>query len=636
MCRGEGAVYYRNVEVFWNDLGKGTRLMEILLIGNGFDIEHGLPTKYINFLSFVREFQNTYEKLENHSIKVNDIEDSYFKSLFSDSENLIVEALVQLTFENLWIKYFQRIHQLHLKNKENWIDFESEISDVIKTLDSALKLYKDKENGDSSNRILPNHLTSKLILVMGEGGILQKNNIKNCAGKLLNDLNRLICALEIYIWDYIDYAGNYGSNIRYYNPDINEIYPDAVLSFNYSDTYRRVYAYKRKNIEYDFIHGKAKNNLCHPFNIDEFLEKSNLVLGIDEYLPKDSREIDFIAFKKYYQRIYKCTGNQYKRWLEQIDKKKEESKLYIFGHSLDETDGDILRDLINNDRIQTIIYYKDKKSLGQQIANLVKVLSRDKVIEKVYGHNPSIKFIQQREREKIKGSSFEIVSDISKLEQIYKLHADDAQYVLDKLKRKIENKQLEYFYSQKDVISLYDVLQRIGLSKQYRNLLLDIACKLMSCEGLKQAEKYSYEDWEHIEYDNSRGCDYYTMEFIDLVNEYNERNFVQEEYFETFYEGFEEIKRTILNKDNIDKDKFMEIINHIFYLFHDLSINTEELWTVLVSVAVGPAGEIAKDTLNELIKSSDSQLDIVRYHHLISEIQMNEYFAMQQESYMED
>ena len=42
-----------------------------------------------------------------------------------------------------------------------------------------------------------------------------------------------------------------------------------------------------------------------------------MVLGIDEYLPEDRRaaEIDFIEFKKFYQRIYKGTGNEYKKWL---------------------------------------------------------------------------------------------------------------------------------------------------------------------------------------------------------------------------------------------------------------------------------------------------------------------------------
>ena len=35
-----------------------------------------------------------------------------------------------------------------------------------------------------------------------------------------------------------------------------------------------------------------------------------MVFGIDEYLSKKrrDREVEFIAFKKYYQRIYKETG----------------------------------------------------------------------------------------------------------------------------------------------------------------------------------------------------------------------------------------------------------------------------------------------------------------------------------------
>lgn len=611
--------------------------MKILMIGNGFDIEHGLPTRYVDFLSFVSEFQKIYKELEKHSIKVKDIDSEYFKSLFSDNESLIVAALVKLTFENLWIKYFQIVHKMHLKNRENWIDFEGEISEVIRVLDSAIKFYGSEEKEDSSNSVLPKYMINRLKWVMGEDKILERNNIRKCITKLLYDLERLICALEIYIWDYIDFTRYYGTNIEYYNPDINEILPDAVLSFNYSDTYRRVYGYKRKNIEYDFIHGKAKNNLCHPLNIDDLLEKSNLVLGIDDYLSNDSKEIDFIAFKKYYQRIYKRTGNQYKKWLKQIHEKREESLLYIFGHSLDETDGDILRDLINDDKIQTIIFYKNKKVLGQQIANLVKVLSRDKVIEKVYGQNPSIKFIQQKEQQKIEESSFEIVADISRLEQIYKFNGNDAQDILVKIKRKIGDKQLRYFYSQRDVISLYDVLQRIGLSKQYRNQLLNIAYELMPSGILKKAVQYSYENWEHIEYDNSRGCDYYTMSFIDSINKYNKKNFVREgEYLETFYEGFEEIKRSVLNKKNIDKDNFIEIINHIFYMFHDPSINIEELWEVLVKVAIGPAREIAKDTLKELIEESDNELDIIRYHHLNSEIEINEYFAMQRNLNEED
>lgn len=605
--------------------------MKILLIGNGFDIEHGLPTKYAQFLDFVKEFQTTFIELKSHTLKPEDIQNDYFKSLFSDNDSIIVEALILFTFGNLWIDYFQKTLNSHMENKENWIDFEREISDIIKTLDCAIKFYEENNKEDSNNITLPPHLKHKLLEIIGDEYMLDSYNIKICINKLLNDLNKLICALEIYIWDYIDFTGHTGNNIEYYNPDIDEIHPDAVLSFNYSDTYRRLYAYNRKDIKYDFIHGKAKNNLLAPFKKEDCIEKCNLVLGIDEYLPDDkkSKEIDFIAFKKYYQRIYKQTGCQYKTWLERIDGKKKKghhatNTLYIFGHSLDETDGDVLRDLINHSNIQTIIYYKDKKILGQQIANLVKVLGSDTVIEKVYGNRPSIRFVQQAERIRIKNSPLGIKTDISKLEHIFYLHSGNAVNILIELDEKICNGTLEYFFSQKNVISLYDILQRIGLSEQYKNQLLNIAYKLMDTSS-KKPQKYIPEEWSHLNFDNTLTCDSNLREFINLVNTYNQKNFKQNNHFKTYSEKFYEIKEIALKEEIIDKNKYTEIINHIFNMFYDPSFDIVELWNVLIRISAGPAKDIAKETLENLIKNSTNQLDIIRYNHLIYKMQEYNY-----------
>ena len=53
-----------------------------------------------------------------------------------------------------------------------------------------------------------------------------------------------------------------------------------------------------------------------------------MVLGIDEYLNKKSKdkEIDFIALKKYYQRIYKETGSEYKNWVDEIANSRYENE----------------------------------------------------------------------------------------------------------------------------------------------------------------------------------------------------------------------------------------------------------------------------------------------------------------------
>lgn len=133
--------------------------------------------------------------------------------------------------------------------------------------------------------------------------------------------------------------------------------------------------------------------------------------------------------------IYKGNGCKYKEWLDKIEQEanqyKEEIRqkeidyeknrgmgtegyntkidlkrlkenppkhnLYIFGHSLDVTDKDILRDLILYDNICTTIFYPDKKDLGRKIANLVKVIGQDEAIKRTGGSTKTIEFKLQQD-----------------------------------------------------------------------------------------------------------------------------------------------------------------------------------------------------------------------------------------------
>lgn len=170
---------------------------------------------------------------------------------------------------------------------------------------------------------------------------------------------------------------------------------DHVLSFNYSDTYKRVYGNEKK-MEYNYIHGEA--------DINKNILTSNLVLGIDEYLDDDrkDKELEFLTFKKFYQRIYKSTENNYLNWMAEIrkDKSYRIHNLYIFGHSLDVTDKDILKMFICNDNVQTKIFYyreneDDKRVLGKLIKNLILMMGQDELIRRTGGVNKTIEFIPQ-------------------------------------------------------------------------------------------------------------------------------------------------------------------------------------------------------------------------------------------------
>lgn len=446
--------------------------MNILVIGNGFDLVHGLPTKYTDFLEFCRMINAVYMVNRNKNpeniwkelnLQVSNNKQGlrllflelYSTSIVSKDENrknfivtnTIYDEFNRNTADNDWVDYFL---QCDMHGDENWIDFESEISEVIQSIDNDMEdmgIYQrisslsNKFFNDKYTNNVPEYLTA---MYRDEQKRIEKQQIvfKELRDRLSNDLNRLIRALEIYLTEYVEKI-----NCEVISPDIEEIVIkwskkedgtvgnviSNVVSFNYSNTYERLYLSNETTLseEYmDYIHGKA--------DINNTVDSNNMVLGIDEYLLDDKRNknVDFICFKKFYQRIHKETGCKYKSWVDKLckeyyeylkrqeeanirehqyvtdsmqrmmnrlaasaikDEKYEEHNLYIFGHSLDITDGDILRDMILNDNVHTTIFYYNKEQYGQQIANLVKVIGQDELIRKTGGSTKTIEFRKQQD-----------------------------------------------------------------------------------------------------------------------------------------------------------------------------------------------------------------------------------------------
>ena len=89
-------------------------------------------------------------------------------------------------------------------------------------------------------------------------------------------------------------------------------------------------------------------------------------------------------------------------WLKRYSKvKNPENNIYIWGHSLDITDGDILSSLINMPNTKTTIFYHNQDALGNQIGNLVKVLGENELISMVLGENARIVFKEQLKVESV-------------------------------------------------------------------------------------------------------------------------------------------------------------------------------------------------------------------------------------------
>ena len=294
--------------------------MNILIIGNGFDLAHKLPTKYGQFLDFIK-FINDLEISQGKASKLNPEEELEFSKLDKGVQNYLdevlngedrqinenniiskdtgvrlkyIENMIELSKNNLWVKWFQ----INTEIDSNWIDFEAEISRVVQTVEKIIK--QPHRSSEEQSVFIAN-----LVSVFLDDLIYSKNEETDKLDKFktrtLNDLNNLIKCFEIYLEDCVRKIDK-----GVLSPDIYDLKVDCLLSFNYTDTYQRLYSCKNSNIEYDYIHGKSK--------ID-YKGSNNMVLGIDDYLTGEDRfsNTNFVEFKKYYQRLYKNTGCKYKK-----------------------------------------------------------------------------------------------------------------------------------------------------------------------------------------------------------------------------------------------------------------------------------------------------------------------------------
>lgn len=366
--------------------------MNVLVIGNGFDLAHHLPTQYRDFLNFVKSFRDP-----------NDSAYSQFIGEIKENHEDLYQEVSSLINKNVLLNYFLSIYEERCKEGKNgWIDFESEISFIVQQFDKAKSDIENKFSKTGEAATLDKVLYKSLKPIIEVHREVPVNVVVTefhfeprffdyQAERVLESLNKLIRLLEIYLHEYVEKL-----DCKYRINDLDGRGIDRVLSFNYTDTYRKYYDPEGK-AQYCFIHGKAK---------ESSVETCDLVLGIDEYLPTDRIDSDnqFVWFKKFYQRIYKGTGSEYLDWINQFEDfnrkyqkaKPSEMRLTIFGHSLDVTDKDILSRLIMMENTKTDIFYHNRETMAKQIGNLIKVIGEENLIRKTGGEDRSIRFIHSK------------------------------------------------------------------------------------------------------------------------------------------------------------------------------------------------------------------------------------------------
>lgn len=156
-------------------------------------------------------------------------------------------------------------------------------------------------------------------------------------------------------------------------PQIKEIDPSYVISFNYTDTYK-IYGIDLEDV----------------FHVHGSLDKNNMVLGFND---DDEKNLDFIYFKKYFQRIQKLTGYIDNDRFPYKDERGitygNVTTVHFYGHSMDNTDGDIIRKLKKlSDGF--VIYKYNQEDFEQKVINLIDVFGKEEATKLI--QNGFIKF----------------------------------------------------------------------------------------------------------------------------------------------------------------------------------------------------------------------------------------------------
>lgn len=153
---------------------------------------------------------------------------------------------------------------------------------------------------------------------------------------------------------------------------------NAVFTFNYSNTFERLYGEKIvNNSKVQYIHGSAV--------------KKNIVLGISD-LDDNLKKYKIYGFVKTFQKILKDTDFMFLEHNsldivrpKSVMEPKSKYELIIWGHSLDSSDAEYIREIFNLNQPQmaaeVVVKVWYHSSAHKQLANLMHIMGKD-IIQK--------------------------------------------------------------------------------------------------------------------------------------------------------------------------------------------------------------------------------------------------------------
>jgi len=362
---------------------------KILVTGNGFDLNLGLPTSYSDFIKILIHTETreiNFESIFSNSQNYNLISQNYNMFDF-DKEKL--EKLKNEISNNLWYKFFKDEFEI-----ESWIDFENKIEYVLKILFSSVQYIKtgifDKgslsaENLRYNSKLFNNNieiievlrkfeiinLDSDFNITLNKNYLIEKYNFfidinlekitKDLFNELLHFKTIFNYYFEIFVVPFYDKIKIKIDRSLFQNIDIH-------YTFNYTPSFDFIY---KKNFNTKFLHGRIDSST------------NQIVLGINEIPESSVNNKYFLPFTKYFQKLNNNTDYVF---LKEFEKKLSRNYIFFFfGHSLDTSDSDYINEVFDfieslKSKIKKIvIIYRDEKSKSTLLINLLNIRGKDDI-----------------------------------------------------------------------------------------------------------------------------------------------------------------------------------------------------------------------------------------------------------------
>lgn len=444
----------------------------ILIIGNGFDLAHFLPTKYEHFIHTMKMVEEapsdtslSFDYLYKDLLDNEDFILTKCKVLYKTEDLEItaeqVDSLKEKLTGNHWFRFFKSQIDSGI---DTWIDFENEVKDTLNSVCNLLdeiegepqyfRVTEDRKEASIESKLIREKMFRKypaISKILWQFNIIEEKQFvrerltlnrefvkyyHNQAVYL--DTNKIFLNLTKHWNDFIEIFSIYIEYINTFKPRKKLALPKVlskdectIYSFNYSSTVERLYNHANTQ----FLHGKTGY-------------KNTIVLGISALENKILVEEKVYGFVKYYQKLVNSTDYQFLRGnpdITDLEKEKIEDgvrgeneiiEIYLWGHSLDSSDSDYIEEIFGFNQgskpsINVIVYYFG--SPHAQLANLISIMGRD-IIEK-WMKEGWLEFVESP--------------------NIYRLNTDKDYK--DKLSKKSEKKPQKFFGQENDKSIFSDI-----------------------------------------------------------------------------------------------------------------------------------------------------------------------------------